>query len=406
MRSFLLLLAIAAVSSPALAASPAPVLTPIPLPPPRPAAAEAAPANAAPSAPSVASIPTDPFAALGIDPDTVTSAPTSCDQRLARIADVNLMPRLVGPGACGGHDLLRLSAVVLPDKSRVSIHPAALLNCPMAESLAAWLRDAVAPALAKRGARLAGLVNYDSYQCRTRDSLPGAKISEHAHGDAIDVRAFLLADGRRMSLVDRNVDEPLRVGFRDSACHRFTTVLGPGERFHSGHIHLDDIARHNGYRICHWDVLGPAPTPLPPPRPAVVAGTAPARIEASRQHPAGPKEDKAAADSKPNMSTDARAREPVAAGSARPDNTIEAVVAGGKGAHGTAAATIVQIEPRPATIAPQPAVATADIEADAIVPLPAPRPAHLVSYDAHRSTHTRHRKQRHYYFHFPFILWR
>ena len=74
--------------------------------------------------------------------------------------------------------------------------------------------------------------------------MPGAKLSEHAHGDALDVRALHLADGRRLELTDVRVDKPLREGLRESACHRFTTVLGPGDpTFHEGHIHLDVIQR-------------------------------------------------------------------------------------------------------------------------------------------------------------------
>jgi nucleoside-diphosphate-sugar epimerase len=47
------------------------------------------------------------------------------------------------------------------------------------------------------------------------------------------------------------------------------TVLGPGDPYHEGHIHLDVIKRRGGYRMCQWDVRFPAPPiPLPRPRPA------------------------------------------------------------------------------------------------------------------------------------------
>ena len=58
-----------------------------------------------------------------------------------------------------------------------------------------------------------------------------------------------------------NVDKPLREALRDAACHRFTTVLGPGDPYHDGHIHLDVIQRRGGYRICQWDVREPPPEP-------------------------------------------------------------------------------------------------------------------------------------------------
>lgn len=220
--------------------------------------------------------------AAGSDFNTaeVTANPTPCDERLAAIAVFTLMPRLIGPEACGGGDMVRLDAVLLSDNARVPLQPAAVLNCRMAESVAAWLRDDAAPELAKLGSPLRVLENYDSYECRSRNRIAGAKLSDHAHGDALDVRSFSLADGRRLELTDASVDKPLREALRESACHRFTTVLGPGsDGHHEGHVHLDLIRRHNGYRLCEWDVREP-PTavaaaqiehvPLPPPRPAEV----------------------------------------------------------------------------------------------------------------------------------------
>ena len=277
MRLILVLLALMAAGSGSVrAAAGAPNSVPnsvpdsVPLPRPRPAV---------PVAPHIPRDFAESIAGLDLDLASITSEPTPCDQRLEQMAKFVLMPRLIGPGACGGRDLVRLEAVLLPDKTSVAIAPKALLTCPMAESLAAWLRDAVVPPLAKmggkmRGARLASIENYDSYECRTRNRITGAKLSEHAHGDAIDVRAFRLADGRRLELTDPKVDKPMRVAWRDAACHRFTTVLGPGDAYHSGHVHLDVIARRNGYRICQWEVRVPAPkpaVPLPRPRPAAAA---------------------------------------------------------------------------------------------------------------------------------------
>ncbi len=76
---------------------------------------------------------------------------------------------------------------------RIAVNPPALLNCGMAEALATWLRDEAAPRAAKLGSPLTAIENYDSYECRPRNRIIGAKLSEHAHGIAIDVRAFHLA---------------------------------------------------------------------------------------------------------------------------------------------------------------------------------------------------------------------
>lgn len=213
----------------------------------------------------------DAIAGLDFDAARVAAEPTDCDQRLAGMAEATLMPRLIGPGACGGGGMVELRAVLLADKSRVTVQPSAMVTCAMAESLAAWLREEVAPRVAELGSTLARIENYDAYECRSRNRIAGAKLSEHAHGDALDVRAFHLADGRRIELTDVKADKPLREGLRETACRRFTTVLGPGDPFHESHIHLDVIQRRGGYRICQWDVREPKPEPpeipLPRPRP-------------------------------------------------------------------------------------------------------------------------------------------
>jgi hypothetical protein len=258
MRGVLAILALTSLACGAAAAEP------VPLPKARPAIP--------------AGLPTfSEVAGPDFDSGAVTGKPSACDERLAAIAVAKPMPHLIGPGACGGPDMVALDAVLLPDRTRVTIKPTPVLRCPMAESLAAWVRDEVAPRVAQLGAPLRAVENFDSYECRSRNRIAGAKISEHAKGNAIDVRAFTLADGRRIVLTDEKADKPLRQALRDTACRRFTTVLGPGDPYHSSHIHLDILERRNGYRICQWDVREPGPppaqpVPLPLPRPEI-AGT-------------------------------------------------------------------------------------------------------------------------------------
>jgi hypothetical protein len=217
-------------------------------------------------------------AGLDFNAAGVTSAPTPCDRRLAAMAAMVPLPRLIGPGLCGGGDMVELESVALADKTRVAIKPAPVLRCAMAEQLAAWVRDA-GPEVKAAGAVLRSVDTYDDYECRSRNRIPGAKISEHGKGDAVDVRALTFADGRVMLVTDVAADKKLREALRDAACRRFTTVLGPGaDPYHSGHVHLDLEARHNGYRICQWEVRVPPPpakpgdsvrVPLPRPRPAL-----------------------------------------------------------------------------------------------------------------------------------------
>ena len=211
-----------------------------------------------------------------------TAEPTACDQSLAKIAVFTPLPRLIGPDQCGGRDMISLEAVWLADGAHVDVKPAPVLTCGMAETFAAWLREDVAPRMTPLASELHSVENYDDYECRTRNRVIGAKPSNHGNGIAIDVRSLTLADGRRIELTDLTADKPLRQALRDSACARFSTVLGPGAPFHAGHVHLDTEQRAHGYRICEWDVREPPPTvvasvlidgklvpvPLPPPRPA------------------------------------------------------------------------------------------------------------------------------------------
>jgi hypothetical protein len=221
-------------------------------------------------------------AGLDFDASDVSSAPTPCDERLATMAEIEPVPRLIGPGACGGRDMVRLDAVWLADRTRIAMNPAPVLRCAMAESLAAWVHDEAAARAAALGANLRAVDTYDDYECRPRNRVPGGKLSEHGHGNAVDLRAFTLDDGRMIELTDLAVAKDFREALRDSACRRFTTVLGPGaDSHHNGHIHLDILERSRGYRICEWEVqeplppepvsgqIDPAHVPLPLPRPVI-----------------------------------------------------------------------------------------------------------------------------------------
>ena len=94
-----------------------------------------------------------------------------------------------------------------------------------------------------------------AYSCRGMNGQPGARISEHAFGNALDIAAFVLADGHRITVKDGWRGSPEEQGFlRDvqgAACDQFTTVLAPGSnQFHYDHIHVDLMRRGSGRRIC------------------------------------------------------------------------------------------------------------------------------------------------------------
>src|SRR5262249_389461 len=118
-----------------------------------------------------------------------------------------------GPGACGVDFPLRVAAlgetalVSFAEGSRAPRQarwaPAELLGCPLVSALDRFVRDSVQPA-ARRwfGQPVVGIKQISAYSCRGMNDVPDAKISEHAFGNALDIAAFTLADGRTITVKD------------------------------------------------------------------------------------------------------------------------------------------------------------------------------------------------------------
>lgn len=131
-----------------------------------------------------------------------------------------------------------------------------------------WIREEVAPAAAIFGSPVRTIVTGTSYECRGHDRDPGAKVSEHGHANALDVRGLRLANGTAVDFADKSAPKEFRELIRQSSCTAFSTALGPGsDSYHENHIHLDLIERHGGYRLCQWDVLTVPKVPSVPPPP-------------------------------------------------------------------------------------------------------------------------------------------
>jgi len=230
----------------------------VPLPRPRPAEApQAAPDNAkaVPAEPEKTAEPAVPKA----------PEPSACRVALTEeVAIAPSIPDIHGPGGCGGEDLVKLEAIVLPNKHRVAVTPPATLRCKMASEIADWVRTDVVGLTAPLGGEPVVLDNFDSYECRSFNRIPGGHLSEHGRANALDVRAIKLGNGKSIELTDRTVPRDLRERFLHSVCVRFTTVLGPGsDWYHEEHIHLDLMERRNNYKICQWNVWDPLPKIAP-----------------------------------------------------------------------------------------------------------------------------------------------
>jgi hypothetical protein len=120
------------------------------------------------------------------------------------------------------------------------------MTCPLARQFARWAREAMQPAAkARLGSRVVRVESLGTYSCRPVNSRPGARLSEHGRSNAVDIGAFVLADGRRITVLGgwRGEDEDIRSFLRAvhaAGCRRFGIVLGPdADSFHRDHLHFD-----------------------------------------------------------------------------------------------------------------------------------------------------------------------
>lgn len=146
------------------------------------------------------------------------------------------------PGQDYGGGCLVVGAVQLLDIG-VPVTGLQAMRCPLANNFSKWVRFAVAPAARQiLGSDVVRIESYGTFNCRP---IAGSgRLSEHGLANAVDVAAFALADGRRITVLDNWNGTPqeqrfLRTVFQ-SACRRFKTALGPEyNRAHANHFHLD-----------------------------------------------------------------------------------------------------------------------------------------------------------------------
>lgn len=181
-----------------------------------------------------------------------------------------------GPGVCG---MLQPYRITRLGNGSVALKQRMTLACPALAEAEAWLADTIQPAAGLYFGQAVAEINAGSYACRGRNNQAGAKLSEHAFGNAIDVMSFKLADGSVITVKGGWRGTEAEQGFLREvfvgACQRFATVLAPGSNvFHYDHIHVD-LARHDPRglkRICQPAIkftpqIGADGTPRPLARP-------------------------------------------------------------------------------------------------------------------------------------------
>ena len=143
----------------------------------------------------------------------------------------------------------------------VVVKPTATLACPIVSALDHWISEAIQPAATRwLGARVVEIKQISAYSCRGMNGNRSSQISEHAFGNALDISAFVLADGRRISVKDGWRGLPEEQAFlreiQSAACQQFNTVLAPGSNiYHYDHIHVDMMRRNSGRVICQPSAL-------------------------------------------------------------------------------------------------------------------------------------------------------
>jgi hypothetical protein len=138
-------------------------------------------------------------------------------------------------------------------QSTVTLNESFTATCPLAVSWALLEMHVLLPAAREHlGQEVSRVVHLGTYACRNINHRAEGRRSEHAAANAIDVSAFVLSDGQRITVKDDWMSPDSRKrsflrAVRDGACGVFDVVLGPEyNEAHRDHFHMDMGA----YRAC------------------------------------------------------------------------------------------------------------------------------------------------------------
>ena len=166
-----------------------------------------------------------------------------CGDRKIRGETIPPIPARVK--GCGLADPVRVNEI-----DGVRLSPSATIDCSTAKALKTWIANGLKPAAGKQG--VSALRVAASYACRPRNNIPGARISEHGRGKAIDISAVVLGNGEVIDVLGQYHQDKGRVlrAAHKAACGIFGTTLGPGsDGYHENHLHFD-TASYRGEPYC------------------------------------------------------------------------------------------------------------------------------------------------------------
>ena len=141
----------------------------------------------------------------------------------------------------------------------IAVRPAVTLNCQVTLAFAKWVKNELAPSARLRYlSGISTIIPLGGYSCRRMNNSAQRynPMSEHAHGNAIDVGKFVLKNGHAIDIRKKGLfsfrEGALLKAVRSDSCNYFDTVMGPGSnKEHWNHFHFDLRERKGGRRYCN-----------------------------------------------------------------------------------------------------------------------------------------------------------
>ncbi|MEB6578942.1 extensin family protein [Enterobacter quasiroggenkampii] len=199
----------------------------------------------------------NPFTPLTLDdpPGRITQyklrrlTPEACASLLLQANQRDLIrtqPVADSGGACPLNNVVRVR-----DFGPVGLNSSFLASCPLALSSALFISQQARP-LTKRymGSELARIDHLGSFACRNIYHRPDARRSEHATAEALDIAAFRLANGERVTVLNgwkATTTQPWLKAMLAASCGYYGNGLGPEyNAAHANHFHLG----MRGFGLC------------------------------------------------------------------------------------------------------------------------------------------------------------
>ncbi|HHD7240830.1 TPA: extensin family protein [Enterobacter cloacae] len=199
----------------------------------------------------------NPFTPLSLDdpPGPITQyklrrlTPEACASLLSQAnqkAFIRTQPVADSAGACPLHNVVRVR-----DFGPVSLNSSFLASCPLALSSALFVSQQARPLTRTwTGSELVRIEHLGSYACRNIYHRPDARRSEHATAEALDISAFRLANGERVTILHgwrSTKTQPWLQALLTASCGYYGNGLGPEyNAAHANHFHLG----MRGFGLC------------------------------------------------------------------------------------------------------------------------------------------------------------